>query len=380
MRGSLLGLSRDNFLIALSMFLWGSGEGLWFYIQPLYVKSLGADALQIGLVLSIAPVAMLLTFIPGGILADRYSRKKIMVAGYMTGSVAIVLLAVAQDWRQSIVGFLLYYGSAACLPAVYAYMAHASQVQDLNRTFSVVYAANALGLTVFPSVGGWLAGAAGYRAVFGFSALLLALSTVITTQVREQPVAPSPSGLGFREVLSNSRLLLTSALFVPVFLALYLGQPFAPNYLQEVVGIELLWIGFLGSVHALGATALSLWLGRLFTGAWGFITGQGLVFLSLLVFLRFQAIPLLMLSFFLRGAFNACRSLAMAQTGRALSSGSAGLAFGIFSTAYNLSTVLAPYLAGWLYTCRPDLPFLVSAAVIPVMMGFSLLLVRGDAS
>ena len=380
MRRSLLGLSADNFLILLSMFLWGSGEGLWLYIQPLYIKSLGANPLQIGFVLSVAPVIMVLTFVPVGILADRYSRKKIMLAGYLTGTVAALVLALAWDWRQSILGFLLYYGSAASLPAVHAYMAHASEGRDANRTFSVVYAANALGLTVFPAVGGWLGEVAGFSAVFGLSGSLFALSTAMVALVAEQPLGPAASHFGFQEIVSNRALILVSALFVPTFLALYLGQPFAPNYLQEVVGLELFWIGFLGSAHALGATVLSVWLGRLSAGAWGFIVGQGLVFLSMLIFLRFQAIPLLMLSFFLRGSFNACRSLGMAQTSRALSSAPSGLAFGMFNTAFNLSYVVAPYLAGWLYTTHPGLPFLVSAAVIPVMMGFSLLLVRGDAS
>ena len=60
MRRRFLGLSRDNFLIMLSMLFWGCGEGLWLYVQPLYVKSLGADSMQIGLVLSIAPVLMVL--------------------------------------------------------------------------------------------------------------------------------------------------------------------------------------------------------------------------------------------------------------------------------------------------------------------------------
>jgi len=53
---SFLGLSRDNLLILVSMLLWGSGEGLWYYVQPLYIKSLGADSLEIGLVMSLGPV------------------------------------------------------------------------------------------------------------------------------------------------------------------------------------------------------------------------------------------------------------------------------------------------------------------------------------
>ena len=34
----------------------------------------------------------------------------------------------------------------------------------------------------------------------------------------------------------------------------------------------------------------------------------------------------------------------------------------------NLSRILALYLAGWLYTARPDLPFLSSAGMIAVMI------------
>lgn len=107
MRASLLGLSRDNFLIMLSMFFWASGDGLWFYLQPLYIKSLGANPLQIGFVLSVAPIVMLFAFIPAGILADRYSRKKNMLGGYLAGAIAVLLRALAQDWPESTFGFLL---------------------------------------------------------------------------------------------------------------------------------------------------------------------------------------------------------------------------------------------------------------------------------
>ena len=71
MRTSFLGLSRDNFLVVLSMVFWGAGEGLWFYVQPLYIKSLGADSMEIGFVMSLAPVLMDLILVPSGILAGR---------------------------------------------------------------------------------------------------------------------------------------------------------------------------------------------------------------------------------------------------------------------------------------------------------------------
>ncbi|HUV73054.1 MAG TPA: MFS transporter [Anaerolineae bacterium] len=368
MRTRFLRLGRDNILILLSMLFWGSGEGLWFYVQPLYVKSLGANSMEIGLVLSVAPVLMVLGFIPGGVLADRYGRRRMILVGSCAGTVSALLLALAGDWRQSIVGFVLYYASACGLPAIHAYIAHSTEEKDLNRVFSLVYAAFSVGLTIFPTVGGWIADLTGFAPVLVMAAAFYALSTLAVFFVEEQPVERRLPGSGLGDVLSNRRLLVFASVGIFVFLALQLGQPFAPNYLQEVVGVEIFWIGFLGSAHALGAMVLGVWLGRLSEGVAGFVVGQGLVLASLLILVNFQAIPVLLVSFFLRGAFNACKALALAQAGKTIGETNSGLAYGVLNTALNLSWVLAPYTAAWLYTARPDLPFLSSAAMIAVMM------------
>jgi predicted MFS family arabinose efflux permease len=378
MRKFRLGLSRDNFLVMVSMLFWGAGEGLWFYVQPLYIKSLGADSLEIGFVLSLAPMLMVLILIPSGILADRHGRKKMMVGGSVMGTVAVLLLASARDWRQSIVGFLLYWSSTGCLPAFHAYIAHASDRRDLNRNFSLMYAAFAVGLIIFPTVGGFLAQRAGFPLALCTAAAFYAVSTLLVLAVREQPVAPTMAGFGLRDVLSNSRLMIICAASVFIFLAMFLGQPFAPNYLEEVVGLDLVWIGFLGSAHALGATVLGVGLGKLSEGVAGLVVGQALVLVSLLLLLRFQAIPLLALSFFLRGAFNACRALALGQMGKVIGETASGLAYGLLNTAMGLPWVLAPYMAAWLYTSRPALPFMVSAVMIAAMMMVSVVLLRNS--
>ena len=44
--------------MALALLLWGLGEGLFFYIQPLYIEQLGANPVQIGSVLSAASIVM----------------------------------------------------------------------------------------------------------------------------------------------------------------------------------------------------------------------------------------------------------------------------------------------------------------------------------
>lgn len=377
---TVIGLSRDNFLIMLSMLFWGAGEGLWFYIQPLYVKSLGASSLEIGFVLSLAPVLMIVVLIPSGILADRYGRKRMMVGGSLMGTAAALALALARDWPQSIVGFSLYWASTGCLPAFHAYVAQASEVKDLNRNFSLMYAAFSVGLVVFPTVGGLMAERVGFPLAFLTAAGFFAVSTVLVLGVRGQPVSPARTGFGFQEVLANSRLVILCILAVFIFLALFLGQPFAPNYLEEVVGLDLAWIGFLGSAHALGATVLGVTLGRMSEGIGGLVAGQALVLASLVILLGSQAMPLLALSFFLRGAFSASRALALGQMGKVAGETASGLAYGLLDTAMGLPWVLGPYLAARLYTMRPDLPFLVSALMIGLMMIVTVVMLRGRAA
>ncbi len=368
-------LNRDNRLILLSLFLWGSGEGLWIYLQPLYIKSLGASPVQIGLVLSIAFLAMMATFIPAGFLADRYSRRKTMLGGYLLGFLAILLVASAQDWRQSILGFLLYSASAYSLPIINSYVAHAGAGQDLNRVFTLVFSGYSLGLTLSPPLGGWLGEALGLRSIFWISAFFFAFATCVVFFIAEQPVISRSVSLDYRGLLSNRSFLLLSLLFFLLSLTLYLGQPLAPNYLEEVLGLDLPWIGLFGSAHSLGAALLALWLGRL-RSEWGLIIAQGSVFLSLIILLQAPLVPLIVLSFFLRGAFTASRSLSSALVGKVAGKGSLGLAFGILSTVNSLALVVVPYLAGYLYTMRPQLPFLASIASIPAVILLTTIVLR----
>jgi MFS family permease len=365
-------MNRNLRLVSLALLFWGLGEGLFLFIQPLYIERLGANPVQIGSVLSLAAIFTTCTYIPAGALSDRYNRKLNMVGGFVLGAIAALLMALARDWRQLIPGLVLYGLSAYCIPAINNYVAHASEGQDLNRIFTRVFASYSLGLTVSPALGGWLGDLIGIRMLYLIATCSFTLATSTVLLVANQPLSAPSSRGSPRELLSNREFLGLSALFMFLFLALYIGVPLIPNYLSQVLDLNLSWIGLLGSVYSLGAVVLSLWLGRLRGHrALGLILGQGMVFFSFLLLWRTEAIPLLALAFFLRGAFSACSSLASAQMGTVLDEGAMGLGFGVLSTVTSGALILAPYLAGWLYTARPDLPFLASLALIPLAMGLT---------
>ncbi|MGQ0602117.1 MAG: hypothetical protein ACT4QE_10540 [Anaerolineales bacterium] len=53
-----MGLSRDLRWMGLSLVPWGLGDGLFFYLRPLFLKELDADPQTIGLVLALAAAAL----------------------------------------------------------------------------------------------------------------------------------------------------------------------------------------------------------------------------------------------------------------------------------------------------------------------------------
>ncbi|MFQ6001366.1 MAG: MFS transporter [Anaerolineae bacterium] len=361
-------LSRDNQLIALSLFLWGTSEGLWFYVYPLYIKSLGADPEEIGFVISVAMMGMAATFIPAGLLADRYSRKKIMLIGCLLGLFSIILVALAPDWRALLPGFLLYYMSAFAGPAMNSYIANASEGQDLNRAFTVMTAAYSAGFIFSPALGGWLGERVGMRNVFLLSASLIVLSTLAIFPLKEQPVSYHSAALRIKPLLKHRLFWGLSLVVAFIYLVTYLGWPLTPNFLQEVRGLDLSLIGTLATAQSLGAVSLAIFLGRVSRGAWGVVAATLLIWASYGLLLLFPFPLAIACAYFLRGSFSALASLSSAQVGKILESPSMGLGFGLFATLRSLALVPGPYIAGYLYSVRPDLPFLASIASIPAVL------------
>jgi MFS family permease len=167
-------------------------------------------------------------------------------------------------------------------------------------------------------------------------------------------------------VRSNGLLaLIVFAMFLP----LYIGVPLAPNFMRNVAGWPVDRIGLLGTLYALGLTALAPTLGRLSARhpIRGLLAGQALVWVSLgLLFIGSQGLPAIAFAaFFLRGGYGACRSLAGAQIAGQASAENRGAAFGLAETSVASAQMVAPYLAGWLYEALPAAPILAGLALIP---------------
>jgi MFS family permease len=363
-------MNRDTRLIALALLLWGFGEGLFLYVQPLYIEQLGANPVQIGGLLSAMSVVSAVSFLPAGALADRLPRKWVMCGGWVVGLIAVLLAGAARTWQGLIPGLLLYSFSAYCVPAMNAYLAHAVDGHNLERIFTTVFAGYAAGGVLSPTAGGWLAEVTTMRVVYFAAAGLFALSTFVVLWVSPQPVlSRMERGRGYRSLL-NRRFLRFAALVWLAFVAMYVGFPLAPNFLADVRGWDVARIGTLGSFQALGMTLLILLLGRLGDGrrARGLVVGQVLVWGSALLLLLTGAFPALALAYLLRGAYQGCRSLTQARATALGGEAERGLLLGAAEMTIAVAQVIAPYIAGWLYTGDPAYPLVASLALTPVAL------------
>lgn len=354
--------------MTLSLFFWGFGEGLFWYIQPLYLRELGADPVTIGAVLSLAAVAALLAHVPAGYLADRFGAKQVMLAGWLLGVVAISGCYLAPSLLWFSLSWVAYVFTAFAKVPINAYVAQARGRQSVQRAITLVTAGFAGGSVISPALGGWVGAGYGLRSVFLLAAVFFVLSFVVVLFVRSQPVTPVPSGGGrYTELLGNRRLLGFLALMFAAALALYVGLPLAPNFLEEVRGFDVGAVGVFGSVNSAGILALSVAFGHR-SPRRGVMLAQLLMMASLALLLFTTGLAWAGLAYFLRAAWILGRDLLIAQIARVVGPGELGLAIGLGETVLELAVVLAPLWAGWLYAQRPELPFIAGLFLLGLIL------------
>ena len=110
-------------------------------------------------------------------------------------------------------------------------------------------------------------------------------------------------------------MALLPLVFLTVF-ALYLPQPLIPNFLQNQKYLDLDSIGQLGAIGNLGNAIIILSLGR-FNAVFGYLIGQALVILSMLLLWKGNQPIWLGAGYFLLGGYRLTRIMLVAYARRA---------------------------------------------------------------
>ncbi len=391
-------LTRDVLLICLSNMIGAFGEGLYFWIFPLYVRSLNASIVQLGLVLSALMGFAALVPLFGGFLADRFDRKKILILSWTPWIFAPLIYSFAQNWTQLIPGTFCWGLSMIGLPAVTAYIITCvNDKTKLASALTIVWSTYSFSYIFAPGIGGYLASIIGMRQVLWVSTVLSAVSTGVffflhsqhprkeeTRAETEPPHAPiekrfwrkiilalrAPEEKGLlRKILVWSALLTVSSFFISI------GRPFVQTFLNESVKMTEVQIGLFGSINYAGITFIGVAMGRAgdkWKKSWAIGVCLLLYFASIIPLLLITEITTLMFIAFLLGGSAVSAQLVYSFVGTIAPTAKRGLWLSIPQTFSLAASFAAPYLGGYLYTLSPTYAFITSVSIMPFLAVYAI--------
>jgi predicted MFS family arabinose efflux permease len=187
------------------------------------VLALGAGAGEAGLLQTAQTLPYLLLALPAGMLADRFSRKQLMVAAESLRVVALLgVLALAMlnalSWSLlALLGFVAASGTVAYSVAAPALLPSLVQKQELATANARIELARTVALSAGPAAGGALVGWLSASFAFGLAAALSACAVLLLAGIRE-PARPkaAPRPL-IEEVREGAAFVARHELLRPVF-------------------------------------------------------------------------------------------------------------------------------------------------------------------
>jgi MFS family permease len=378
--------TRDIWIICLSNVIGAFGEGLYFWVFPLYVRSLQADYVQLGLVLSTLYGVAALMPLPGGLLADRFDRKKLLILSWTPWALAPLIYSFAGNWTQLIPGAICWGVSMLGLPVATAYvMTAANDKRKLTYVLSVVWSCYYLSYVFAPAVGGFLATVVGMRWVLRLAAVLAAVSTSVFLLLHgqhplknevngnEQPLSPVETERLWRKLLVWAGFLTAVTLFMSI------GRSYIPTFLDEQIKLSEFYVGLFGSINFAGMTFIGIAMGHLGdrwrkSGAISLCLFLYVISLVPLLIVR-EAFSLFSIAFVLGGS-AVSGSLVSSFVGTIAPRAKQGLWVSIPQTFSLVASFVAPYLGGYLYSLSPYYAFVVSVSGIPFLAFFALTRLR----
>ncbi|PMB75448.1 MAG: hypothetical protein C0193_00650, partial [Candidatus Bathyarchaeota archaeon] len=316
-------LNRDLKLIYICNLVGSFGDGLYAYLLPYYItNSLNAGSVEVGILYAVMTLVTALTLLFAGTLADKYDRKKIMLAGWIAWLPAPIIFSFAKNWIEMLPGMLLW-GIWLGGPTGTAYIVSAAGEKRVTLTFAMISSSWSFGYIFSPAFGGYLAGTVGMQTVFYLASTFYAIATLILLFIKSQKAKgyvarSSEKGYFFFQLLKTRKLLKLSVFFASMMFIIMMFRPFVPKFLGDVYGYGDFEIGILGSISFFGSAVLAIILGKIgdkWRKAYALAASLLLCSLSLALLLLFGNFEILTITFFITGGSYLTWSLLGAVVG-----------------------------------------------------------------
>lgn len=257
-------LSRRLMPLYVSSFL--QGAVLWYAIEKLFMTEIGFSFVGIGVMVAVMSIVMLIVETPSGILADRWSRKGVIILG----STALLISAIIGGFSYTEVTFIvstIFWGIFSALySGTYDSVIYDTVIEEQGsskkfaQTLGVLRAVEGVSFIVGALVSGFVASSLGLRETFFLSIPLIILSILFLFRLREPTLHKAEAvDTVFVHVKQTFAAVLRKRALIPVVLAL-VGFSLIAETLFE---LSQLWFIALGAPLLLygvfSATLFSTW-------------------------------------------------------------------------------------------------------------------------
>ena len=195
---------RGNFLLLIiSWIIIDFFDELSRTYTPLYIEALGGSAIIIGLIGSASMISSALVQFPGGYLADKYGRKRLITTMTFMMALSQILYAIAPNWEVLLIaaiisGFCSIYG-----PALQAITMDSLPKERRGMGFSIINMITSVATTPSPLIAAYLYTKLGLvlSVRIGYLLFFLALTTAAILRLRLKETIENPEKITPKELI-----------------------------------------------------------------------------------------------------------------------------------------------------------------------------------
>jgi MFS family permease len=213
------------------------------------------SASSLGIVLMVDALALLTTLLVGGVLADRYSRRRLLIGSDLARAAIVGALAAVDASGNLGFGTLIVFvafhglGSGLFQPAFGGIVPLLVETTQLGSANALIGISRQAAFVVGPAIAGGIYGTAGSATIFAADAASFVVSAALLSRARTRAFEPAPS-LGIRrELLAGVRYVagVTWLWWTIVTFSLVLMVGYAAVQVLLPKLVEEKWAGGVGS-------------------------------------------------------------------------------------------------------------------------------------
>jgi MFS family permease len=344
-------------ILLLLVFSKQAGNGMVWSVLALNGQHLGASAALVGLMISLYGGTRLVMNIPAGYASERYGRRRMMSAGCAVLVVSSLWVVLTDDLTSFFIAVIIQgLASSVFMTSALAAVADLGTAGRRVEDMSLYQAANMIGASMGPALGGLTAGLWGYDAPFWANGLMAVCGIVAFAAMPWKEAAEGAMRMrppkGQLRVLARQGALIGLMYFSIFYVRASSNWILMPLIAQDRFDMDLAHIGLIltaGSIANLCMLAFTAPLGRAVGRMWTIVISSVLTLLACAL-LAFGDAPLyLWISSMLFGVGGAIATPTLvAYISDAAPEGQRGPAMGLLLTCQDLALVLGPFLTGLL--------------------------------